>query len=231
VTFPGLGPSSVEQNSPLHRSQRYLASAYDSVLSLCEETYQVLRAQRTGSRGRLTHAEQDIFRAAVVFAGAGVDTVFKEAMRGCIAIQVERSEGAHEKYLDFVTRFIQVGPSIDARQLAVLLTAAHPGQTLMDAYIEKLTGSSLQSVSQVTTAMSALGLQDERALFKDAKSLNPLFRVRNEIAHELDMTPESVGGRGARRRRERPITAYKTMCHDGLNFTQRMLNALEPLVC
>ena len=91
VRLPGLDPSSVGLDSPLHRSQRYLASADDSVASLFGETYSALRATRTGSRGRLTHAEQDIFRAAVVLAGAGLDTVFKEAMRSCIAIQVDRS--------------------------------------------------------------------------------------------------------------------------------------------
>lgn len=221
---------SIGPDSPLNRSQRYLASAYDSVASLFEETYPALRAQRTGSRGRLTHAEQDIFRAAVVFAGAGVDTVFKEAMRSCIAIQVERSEGAREKYLEFVIRFIQAGPAVDTRQLATILTTADPARMLKDAYVDKLTGSSLQSLTQVTGAMSALGLQDEKELFKQAKCLNALFRVRNEIAHELDMTPESAGGRGARHRRERTITAYKTMCHDGLNFAQRVLNTLEPMV-
>lgn len=231
MKFPGLDPTVVGLDSPLHRSQRYLASAYDSVASLYEETYPALRATRTGSRGRLTHAEQDIFRAAVVFAGAGVDTVFKEAMRSCVAIQVERSDGAREKYVEFVTRFIQAGPTIDPRQLATLLTTADPGQTLKNAYIDKLTGSSLQSLTQVTAAMSALGLQDKKELFKEAKSLNPLFRVRNEIAHELDMTPESAGGRGARQRRERTITEYRTMCHDGLNFAQRVLNALEPSIC
>jgi len=201
------------------------------VASLFDETYPALRAKRTGSRGRLTHAEQDIFRAAVVFAGAGVDTVFKEAMRSCIAIQVERSDGAREKYVEFVTRFIQAGPTIDAHRLATILTTSDPDRTLKDAYVDMLTGSSLQSLSQVTAAISALGLQDDRELFKQAKCLNPLFRVRNEIAHELDMTPESVAGRGARHRRERTITAYKTMCHDGLNFAQRVLNALEPHVC
>ena len=230
MTFPALELTCVDLESPLNRAQRYLASAYDSVFSLYEETYPVVRAQRTGARGRLTHAEQDIFRAGVVFAGAGVDTVFKEAMRSSIAIQVERSDGAREKFLDFVTQFIQAGPSIDVRHLAALLTAANPSRALMDAYIEKLTGSSLQSVSQVTSAMSALGLHDERDLFRDARSLNSLFRVRNEIAHELDMTPQSVGGRGARRRRERSMTSYRNMCHDGLNFTQRVLNALDPRV-
>jgi len=229
-TFPGLTPTDVALDSPLHRSQRYLASAYDSVVSLIEETYPALRAQRTGSRGRLTHAEQDIFRAAVVFAGAGVDTVFKEAMRGCIAIQIERSDGAREKYLDFVTRSIQDGPGVGARQIAALLIHSDPGQALKDAYVERLTGSSLQSVTQMTNAMSSLGLQDEPALFKEARSLSDLFRVRNQIAHELDMTPASAGGRGARARRERSVTSYVSMCHVGLDFAQRMLNALQPMV-
>jgi len=120
-------------------------------------------------------------RAAVVFAGAGLDTVFKEAMRGCIAIQVDRSDGARETYLEFVSHFIRAGPTVDARQLAVLLTSADPSRALKDAYIAQLTGSSLQSLTQVITAMSALGLQDEKELFKEGKSLNPLFRVRNEI--------------------------------------------------
>lgn len=69
--FPGLEPTVVDLDSPVHLAQRYLASAYDSVASLIETTYPALRAQREGARGRLTHAEQDLFRAAVVFAGAG----------------------------------------------------------------------------------------------------------------------------------------------------------------
>ena len=109
-------------------------------------------------------------------------------------------------------------------------TSTDPSRTRKDAYIDNLTGSSQQSLTQVTAAMSALGLQDEKELAKEAKSSNPLFRVRNEIVHELDMTPESVGGRGARHRRGRSITQYNTMCHGGLNFARQILNALEPKV-
>ncbi len=228
--FPPLIPTIVGLESPLNRSQRYLASAYDSVASLLEETYPALRAQRTGSRGRLTHAEQDVFRAAVVFAGAGVDTVFKEAMRGCIAIQIEQSQGAREKYLDFVTRAIQDGPGVGPRQMANLLIQSDPGSALKSAYIDQLTGSSLQSVTQVTNAMSARGLQEERNLYKEAKSLNDLFRARNEITHELDMTPASASGRGARSRRERSSASYIEMCHGALDFAQRVLNSLEQTV-
>jgi hypothetical protein len=228
--LPRLTPTNVGPGSRLNRSQRYLASAYDSVASLLEETYPALRAQRTGSRGRRTHAEQDVFRAAVVFAGAGVDTVFKEAMRGCIAIQIERSDGAREKYLDFVTRSIQEGQGVGPRQLANLLIQSDPSAALKAAYVEQLTGSSLQSVSQVTNAMSALGLGDERNLYKEARTLNDLFRARNQIAHELDMTPASAGGRGARTRRERSSASYIAMCHGALDFAQGVLNSLEQAV-
>ena len=54
--FPGREPTAVVLDSPVHVAQRYLASAYDSVASLIEETYPALRAQREAGRGRLTHA-------------------------------------------------------------------------------------------------------------------------------------------------------------------------------
>jgi hypothetical protein len=225
--FPGLEPTTVDVGSPVHVSQRYLASAYDSVASLIEETYPALRAKRDAGRGRLTHAEHDLFRAAVVFAGAGVDSVLKRALRSCIPIQVERSEPARGKYVDFVANHIQDGDGLNARQLAKLLVSSSPEQTLRDAYIESLTGSSLQSQTQVTATLAALGLQDQRQLFKDSSLLNPLFKARNQIAHEMDMTPAGAEGRGKRTRHERAVGAYVDMCHTGLNYCQRVLNCLE----
>ena len=73
--------------------------------------------------------------------------------------------------------------------------------------------------------MSALGLQGERELIKEARTLNDLFRGRNEIAHELDMTPASAAARGRRARRERSVSLYINMCHIGVDFAQRVLNA------
>jgi len=225
--FPGLEPSTVDLDSPVQLAQRYLASAYDSVASLIATTYPALRAQREGSRGRLTHAEQDLFRAAVVFAGAGVDAVLKEALRSCVPIQIDASPQAREKYVDFVVRHIQDGQAMDARRLARLLIQDSPGDALRNAYVESLTGSSLQSQEQVLTSLAALGLHEERDLFKDARALNALFRTRNQIAHEMDMTPAAVQGRGKRTRHERAQSAYIEMCHDALDYCQRVLNRLE----
>lgn len=225
--LPGLDPTDVSVDSPVQLAQRYLASAYDSVASLIEVTYPVLRAQRDGSRGRLTHAEQDLFRAAVVFAGAGVDAVLKEALRSCIPRQVGSLAGAREKYLDFVTRYLHDGADVQTRRLAELLISDAPTAHLLDAYVQSLTGSSLQSQQQVQNTLAALGLQGERDLFISSRELNPLFRTRNEIAHEMDMTPAALRDRNRRTRRERSISSYVGMCHDGLNYCQLVLNALE----
>jgi hypothetical protein len=145
--FPGLEPMAIALDSPLNVAQRYLASAYDSVASLIEEAYPLLSAQREAGRGRLTHAEQDLFRTAVAFAGAGVDSVLKQTLRSCIPIQIVRSEPARGKCVDFVVSHIQDGDKLSPRQMAKLLITATPEHTLRDAYIESLTGSSLQSQS------------------------------------------------------------------------------------
>lgn len=227
VSFPGLEPTTVGLDSPLRLAQRYLASAYDSVASLVDESYPALRAQRSGTRGRLTHAEHDLFRAAVVFAGAGVDAVLKQALRSCVPTRLEQSDAARGKYVEFVTRHIQDGPNLSAKQLAELLTASSPSDRLQEAYVHALTGSSLQSREQVTTSLSALGLQDETDLYKEAKALDALFKARNQIAHEMDMTSTAQRGRGKRTRHERSLTAYESMCHTALNYCQRVLNSLE----
>jgi hypothetical protein len=75
---------------------------------------------------------------------------------------------------------------MDARRLARLLIHDSPGEALRTAYVESLTGSSLQSQEQVHTSLAALGLHEERDLFRDARALNALFRARNQIAHEMD---------------------------------------------
>lgn len=231
TTLPGLDPTTVLLGSPLHRSQRFLAATYDFVNSLIEETYPALRGQRGSVVGRLTQAEADVFRAAVVFAGAGVDTVLKEAVRACASIQIDATSGASDKFKDWVTRYIQNGHDLNPRRLAELLVT-NSGDALRAAYVDALTGSSLQSQSQVTATLAALGLGGiaDKQLFIDSGTLNALFKVRNMIAHEMDMTPAGVRGSGNRTRHDRSISTYVDMCHAGLNYCQRVLNRLQAVL-
>ncbi|MGM5066606.1 hypothetical protein EU244_017325 [Rhodococcus qingshengii] len=230
MRFPGLDPTEVGLESPLHPAQRFLAGAYDSVAAMFEITYPALRSQRDTSRGRLTHAEQDIFRAAVVFAGAGIDTVMKEAVRGSVRLRIDHSDDARAKYLEFAVGYLQKGSDLNVKSLASLLISERPDEALKNAYVEKLTGSSLQSVDQVITTLSALGLTDQKSLYLEAKKLKPLFQARNQISHELDMTSAAIRGQGQRTRHERTITTYRDMCHIGLNYSQKVLNSVERFV-
>lgn len=230
--FPGLEPMAVHIGSPLNAAQRYLAASYDSVASFVEVTYPALRAQRTGKVGRLTEPEQDLFRSAVVVAGAGVDTVLKEALRGCLALRIAYNADARGAFLDWVTQYLQSGQAVSPRRMAELLTTVNAQNTLREAYLGSLTGSSLQSQSQVTTVLGALGFhpKNDRQFYVDAATLNPLFKVRNQIAHEMDMTPSAARGNGERTRRDRTITTYVDLCHVGLNYSQKVLNRLEELM-
>lgn len=218
-------------DSPLHSAQRYLASAYDSVASLIEVTYPALRDYRGAPRGTLTHPERDVFRAAIVFAAAGLDTVVKEAIRNSLDLLVARPGAAREKYIDFVAEHVTSAkePGTDPRVLATLLVEPDADAYLRDKYVTSLTGSSMQSQTQVTAALAALGLESktDRELFKDAATLNPLFKARNEVAHELDMTPSAARAKGERTRRERKITDSIDLCHRGLNYAQRVLNRVQ----
>lgn len=226
--FPDLVQSDVPDRSTLHRAQRYLQGAHDAVSNMLNVTYPALRSQREGKRGRLTHAEHDCFRAAVVFAAAGVDTVFKEAIRCAVPNLVDLFDLARDKYLEFVTTYIKEGSGVSPRAIAGLLADKDSGSRLVEEYIQQLTGSSLQSVGQITMALSALGLGDEKDLYIAAKQQRKLFEVRHQIAHELDMTQASARGKGKRSRHERTPGAYHSLCLDGLNYSQTVLNRLHP---
>lgn len=72
--------------------------------------------------------------------------------------------------------------------------------------------------------LSALGLASNPNLYKTAQDLKSLFEARNQIAHELDLrAPQKAGDRA---RRERRINESKALCHTGLNYAQKVINAI-----
>ncbi|MGN9911605.1 hypothetical protein ACTMTJ_29000 [Phytohabitans sp. LJ34] len=221
--FPGLEPV-LTTGGPTERAQRFLASAFDSVAALFEDHYPVVRAQRDAARGRLTHIEQDIFRSAIVFTGAGLDATLKELVRSVVPLQVDRSDKATSKFRDFVATNLGGSQGDAVKRLADILITPNPRQAIVESYVRHLTGSSLQSVQQVHDTLSALGLGERAALYREARTLQDLFEARNQVAHELDLVfPERQGDR---HRRERRITASRNLCHGGLNFAQRVINVV-----
>jgi len=208
-------------------SQRFLASAYDSVEAVLEnlsKIREIRRAQGTGDiRGRLPPNEEDLLRAAVVFTGAGLDSVLKRLIRDTLPLLLEMNDQSHKKFEAFAASQIGTGEIADTGALARYLTSASPRDRLIEDYIYSLTGSSLQSADEVQKAAGALGIDDSE-LRQRIGGLRALFVARNEISHELDL--QQTERQGDRTRRTRSIAPTKALCHEGLEVGQLIINAV-----
>ena len=173
-------------------------------------------------RGRLSESNTDILRAAIVFAGAGVDAALKKLMKDTIREVVLRHESAKTKCLDFIDRHLAAPDSaVDRRRLGLILTDSRGSQAvLLESYERELTGDSLQSADQVNSVCGASGV-DERMIrerLKEGSVLDQMFRARNEIVHQLDLTDDG--------RMPPSITDVRTFAAEALAVAQEIINAV-----
>jgi hypothetical protein len=211
-------------------AQRFLAGAYDSVNGLLEtlDTLREIRKNAQGDiRGRMPENEADLLRAAVVFTGAGLDATLKQLVRDTLPQLLESSSQAHDKFESFAADRLGTGEIADAKMIARYLTSSDPRGRLIEDYIYNLTGSSLQSAEEVQLAAGALGI-DDGELRKRISALRPLFVMRNEISHELDLQRLEKQGDRSRRTRSMPPTIHQ--CHEGFEVGQLILNAVCDLL-
>jgi len=54
--------------------------------------------QGEGRRGRLSHDEQNLIRAALAFAGAGLDSALKQLVRDTLPILIESELGVERMF-------------------------------------------------------------------------------------------------------------------------------------
>ena len=192
------------------------------------ETLRGIRKEAQGDiRGRMPENEADLLRAAVVFAGAGLDATLKQLIRDTLPLLLDCNEQAHDKFETFAANRLRTGDTADAKVLARYLTSSDPRGRLIEDYIHELTGSSLQSDKEVQLAAGALGINDGQ-LRKRIKGLEELFSIRNEISHELDLQrPEKQGDRS---RRTRGMGPTIKQCHEGFEVGQLIINEVCTLL-
>lgn len=228
MPLEGLSPASFARGTDA--AQRFLAGAYDSVNGLLGslDTLRTIRKEGQGDiRGRMPESEADLLRAAVVFTGAGLDATLKQLVRDVLPQLLKSSSLAHDKFESFAADRMGTGEIADAKMIARYLTSSDPRGRLIEDYIYDLTGSSLQSAEEVQLAAGALGVEDP-VLRKRISGLRPLFVMRNEISHELDLLrPEKQGDR-SRRTRSMPKTIEQ--CHEGFEVGQLIINAVCDLL-
>ena len=173
-------------------------------------------------RGRLTETLVDLLRAAIAFAGAGLDASLKQLIKDTIRDLSKKNDLARKKFTTFVEEHLApADASVNGRKLAEVLTS--PGgiqEELLNRYERDLTGESLQSAQQVGNVCGALGVDDRklRERLKEGALLDGMFRARNQIVHELDLTEAG--------RRPRKLDDARRYAEEALSVAQEIINAV-----
>jgi len=165
-----------------------------------------------GATGTPTDHEQDLLRAALLFAAAGLDAMVKQLIRDALG-DVQRSDmGAQQQFAEYVQQRLSRTAPVDVKMLVQALMADQPREHMRDELIRELTANSLQSKDQVlrVAAYFAIGAQE---ITKELTKLKTVFDARNQIAHEMDI----LFGQRNRGRRSR---AHDTM----KDYTAFLLN-------
>jgi hypothetical protein len=193
----------------LNKSHMILSRAHAAAAALLT-AFDASRTKRRATGGQTTDAEQDLLRAMLVFAGAGLDSTIKQLLRDTLATMVKKNENARASLAKYAARKMrdEATSAASAKGFELIATALASGNaqaTLIDDYVQALTGESLQSTSQLNSAIAALGLAE--AVTLTASTLKPVFDARNQIAHEMDVL---FSGNRKRRSRQRDTMIQHT---------------------
>lgn len=158
------------------------------------------------ARGTPTDHDQDLLRAALIFATAGLDSLVKQLVRDTLRQVISRNKGARGQFTEYVQSRLRRTDGIDIRFLAEAIAADRPTSHLQDALIAELTGSSLQSKDQLLRVAAYFAIQSEE-ITDDLRYLQEVFSARNQIAHEMDIQL-GQSNRGRRQRRLKTMRGY-----------------------
>ena len=201
-------------------ARKVLGHARDSSSGFIE-AFTAVRRERGAGQGAPTDEDQDLARAALVFAAAGLDSCVKHLLKEAIHTLCSFDP----KVSDLLNKFVRKVISAESpERLAVALLADEPKKQLIDDYIYELTGSSLQSFDELAKAAGALGVKLPNMMSKKSK-LVEIFKARNKIIHELDVNFE--GGVGQRERNPR---SKATLADDAkllLEVAEEFVNAVD----
>lgn len=206
--MPLTTTSSVESTKAATKKAARIYEVTHSSASSLLAAFDLVRGQRPKGRGTTTDQEQDLLRAMLVMACAGLDATIKRLIHDALPELASNYDPVRLGLEKFISRQLKRDDgstgSSGADLVARALASANPQQKVIDAYIAYLTGDSLQSLDQVLMAANALGL-DQKSLAIKSEPLREAFLLRNKIIHELDIKLDS-GNRARQSRKQADMT-------------------------
>ncbi len=179
--------------------------------------------------GPSTSAQQDLYRAMLVFACSGLDVFVKQLIKTKLPELINVDQLAINKFKDYVKKGLKRNEAIVLNTIALALIDQNPRAIFLSDYIESLSGDSLQSVSELCKVSEASGLDTENLVNKKEKSLKETFGVRNQIIHEMDIntTNKKSGTTGFRTRKQRVAKDMEKHTKNILDFATDLFNAYK----
>ncbi len=177
--FPDEPTSAECQNAYIILSNAHESSG--SFLDIFNST------RRAGNaRGTPTDEEQDLLRAMLLFAAAGLDSMVKQLVRDALPKVLVTNVGARAMLKGFLARRLKKGDETDYDLMAEIIVDDEPRDRVIQELVVDLTSSSLQSGEQLLRAASFFDVPSNR-ISEDPRELKRIFGVRNQIAHEMDV--------------------------------------------
>jgi hypothetical protein len=188
------------------------------------------KASRKGRRGTPTDIEQDLLRAMLVFASSGIDSMVKQLARDTLPDIIKKDAGAMSVFVERVEKTIYRDQNLNTKLLVKAIMADSPRDTLIQDLIEELTSSSLQSAEELFRVGSYFNIASA-ALTKDIDKLKTIFRVRNQISHEMDIDFEQPNRSRHPRKRDEMISFTNELFRVGKTFLEQVDKKLmQPVV-
>jgi hypothetical protein len=225
-------PPSV-QTDEASKAHSILQYAHDSATSLIAEfcaSIQARAQERRTAAGAPTDEQMDLLRAMLVFAGAGIDAMLKQLIRDALSTLSSEDTNVRAKLEEFAEARIRASldraePTSGSKFLASLLADENPRERLVEAYVQNLTGGSLQSIAELSRSLAALGLLPDPIVSAEPR-LREAFLVRNKIVHELDINFEHP----KRNRQTRPMDEMVELTNAILRVARAALIAVDERV-
>lgn len=171
--------------------------------------------------GPSTHEQQDLYRAMLVFACAGLDVFVKQLVKNKLPQLLEIDKKVQFKFKEYVSRGLKKDEKEILSTVALALIDPVPRNIFIGSYIKKMTGDSLQSYKQLCVVFEASGL-DIKII--PERLITGAFDARNEIIHEMDININGSLSRttGYRTRRQRKASVMEKYTKSILKLAERM---------
>jgi len=172
-------------NSPsLQTAYLIICNAHKAASSFLKQFEDIRRLRL--AKGTPTDGEQDLLRAMLSFACAGLDAMVKQLVRDALAMVIARDEGATAMFVQRTRKTIYRDGVLNAELLTQAIVHGSPRDVLVDDLKRELTANSLQSVDELLRVAAYFNIPS-RDIVKEPRDLKAVFDARNQIAHEMDI--------------------------------------------